>query len=402
MEFTYQAKNQGGEYFEGAIEAPTEAVAVDLLHGKGYIVLSLTSAKKGLFSADLNNLFNKPNSKDVIMFTRQLATLVEADMPLAEGLRTLAKQIDKPGFAKIIADVSDEVEGGSQLSGALSQYPKLFSSFYIKLVRSGEASGKLQDSLTYLAGYLERSQAINSKIRGALTYPGFVVGAMIIVGFIMVVYVLPQLLAIFKDSGIKDLPITTRILMGVTDFVNGHLYLMLAIIILGGVLLWRFLSSEKGKVWSNDAELRVPIFGKILRNLFLARMSESLSTLIKAEISILDAIKITSDLVGNRNYQAILLEAEESVRGGGRMSDVLGKFTEIPALMTSMVAIGEKTGKIEYMLDHVSKFFKEESESDIDNIAQLIEPVLVFVLGIGVAILVSSVLLPIYNLVGAI
>jgi len=401
MEFSYQAKNQTGQFFEGVIEASTENMAVDLLHGKGYIVLSLRSTQKDLFSSDLNQIFAKPNNKDVVIFTRQLATLIDADMPLAEGLRTLSRQVDKPSFTKIVSEISEEVEGGSSLSGALSQYPKLFSPFYVKLVRSGEASGKLQESLSYLADYLERTQDINSKIRGALAYPLFVVGAMIVVSTIMVVYVLPQLLVIFKESGITDLPVTTRILISVTNFVNNNLYVILAVVIAGGIFIWRYVISEKGQVWANDIELKLPIFGKILRNLYLARISESLSTLIKADISILDAIKITSDLVGNRNYQNILLDAEENVRGGGTMSEIFARYKEVPALLTSMVAIGEKTGKIEFMLDHVSKFFRSESEGDIRNLSQLIEPVLVFVLGIGVAILVSSILLPIYNLVGA-
>jgi len=402
MEFTYQAKDQAGQFFEGAIEAPSENIAVDLLHGKGYVVLSLKSTKKGIFSADLNRIFDRPNVKDIVAFTRQLSTLIEADMPLAEGLRTLAKQIEKAAFSKIIGNVADEVEGGSSLSAALAQYPKLFSPFYIKLVRSGEASGKLQDSLAYLADYLERTQAINSKIRGALTYPGFVIFAMIVVSLIMVVYVLPQLLSIFKEAGVSQLPITTRILIAVTNFINAHLTLIIVFIIGSIFFFWRYLSTEKGKIWFDGIKLAVPLFGKIFRNLYLARIAESLATLVKADISILDAIKITSDLVGNRNFQSILLDAEENVRGGGSISEVFGKYKEIPALMTSMVAIGEKTGKVEYMLGHVSKFFRTESENDIQNISQLIEPVLVFVLGIGVAILVSSILLPIYSLVGAV
>ena len=401
MEFSYQVKNQTGQFSEGTIEAPSENAAVDILHGRGYVVLSLQTTQQDFFSADLNQIFAKPNIKDVVVFTRQLATLIDADMPLAEGLRTLAKQLEKASFTKIISDVADEVEGGSSLSAALAQYPKLFSPFFIKLVRSGEASGKLHESLSYLAEYLERTQAINSKIRGALTYPAFVIFAMIVVAGIMVVYVLPQLLVIFKESGITNLPITTRLLIAITDLVNNNLTLLIVLVIGTGVSAWRYLATENGQIWSDDTKLKLPVFGKILRNLYLARIAESLSTLIKADISILDAIKITSDLVGNRNYQAILLDAEENVRGGGTISDVLARHAEMPVLLTSMVAIGEKTGKIEFMLEHVSKFFRSESENDIQNISQLIEPILVFVLGIGVAILVSSILLPIYSLVGA-
>lgn len=401
MEFIYQAKTQGGEMLEGTIEAPAEQIAVDLLHSRGYTVLSLKSVAKGVFSTDLGQAFSRPSAKDIVIFTRQLATLIDADMPLAEGLRTLAKQVEKPTFQKIISDVSDAVEGGSSLSAALAEYPKLFSPFYIKLVRSGELSGKLHESLSYLADYLERSQGINSKIRGALAYPAFVVFAMIIVTIIMVVFVLPQLLVIFKESGIKDLPVTTKMLIAFTNFFNAHLFLIFGTLVAAIAGFWRYIRTPKGKIWLDDTKIRVPIFGRVLKNLYLARLAESLATLIKAGISILDAIKITSELVDNATYQGILLDAEESVRGGGSISDIFAKYREIPALLTSMIAIGERTGKIDFMLGHVSKFYRTESENDIQNISQLIEPVLVLVLGLGVAILVSAVLLPIYSLVGA-
>jgi len=402
MEFSYQIKNPAGEILNGTIDAPDENVAVNLLHSRGYTVVSLEQVKKDLFTADINQLFAKPNTKDMVVFTRQLATLIDADMPLAEGLRTLAKQITKPTMRRIVTEISDAVEGGSALSGALSEYPKLFTPFYVKLVKSGEVSGKLQDSLNYLADYLERTQSINSKIRGALAYPAFIIVAMIIVAIIMVVYVLPQLLVIFKESNIQNLPFTTKMLIAVTDFVNKYLWFLIVIVIAGSIFFWRYIMTTRGKIWLDHFKLRAPIFGGILKNLYIARLAESLATLIKAGISILDAIKITAELVGNRNYQDALLDAEESVRGGGNISDSFSKSPAIPPLVTSMVAIGERTGKLDYMLNHISKFYRSESENDIQNISQLIEPVLVFILGIGVAILVSSILLPIYNLVGAV
>lgn len=401
MEFTYQVKSQNGELFEGNLEAPDENVAVNLLHSRGYTVLSLQSASKDIFSTDINQYLNRTKGKDIVVFTRQLATLVDADMPLAEGLRTLAKQVEKPGLKKVVGEISDAVEGGSSLSAALSEYPKLFGSFYVKLVKSGELSGKLQDSLNYLADYLERTQAIISKIKGALAYPAFVISVMIVVSIIMVIYVLPQLLNIFKETGVTDLPITTRVLIAVTDFANRFSILIFGVLIGGGVGAWRYIRTPKGKIFFDGVKIKAPIFGKILRNLYLARISESLATLIKAGISILDAIKITSELIDNKNYQDILLEAEENVRGGGTISEAFAKYEDVPPLVTSMIAIGERTGKLDMMLGHVSKFYRTESENSVQNISQLIEPILVFILGIGVALLVSSVLLPIYSLIGS-
>ncbi|MBX4189994.1 type II secretion system F family protein [Candidatus Parcubacteria bacterium] len=400
MEYNFQAKTQTGEITSGKVEAPNEDAIVSTLHSRGLIILSLTPIKKDILSSDLNQIFAQPNTKDIVVFTRQLSTLIEADVPLAQGLRTLAKQVDKPTFKKIITGVAESVESGSSLSLALGEYPKLFGSFYVKLVQAGEVTGKLQGSLLYLADYLERSQSTNSKIKGALAYPAFVVFALVIVAGIMTIYVLPQLLTIFKDAGVQDLPITTRILIAVTDFVNAYLYYLIFLLITAGVVIYRFMATPQGKAWLDNVIIKFPTLGKVIRNLFLARVAESLSTLIKSGISILDAIKITGELVGNHNYQKILIEAEEKVRGGGFMSDVFSEHEEMPPLFTSMVAIGEKTGKLDYMLENISKFYKSESETAIGSITQLIEPILVLVLGIAVAILVSSILLPIYSLVG--
>src|SRR3990167_9030235 len=400
MLFKYKIKTQSGEILEGKVEAPDENVAVETLQGKGYLILSIERLEGDIFSIDLNKYFQKTTNKDIVIFTRQLSTLIDADMPLAEGLRTLARQFEKPTLRKIISEISDDVEGGSALSSALSVHPQYFSSFYIKLVQSGEVSGKLHEALLYLANHLERSQEINSKIKGALAYPAFVVFALIVVTGIMVVYVLPQLLAIFKDVGANDLPLTTRMLIWVTTFVNNYLYYLFTLIFGSLFLGWRYIKTSEGRVVFDNFKINMPALGTVVRNLYLARISESLSTLIKSGIPILDALHITSDLVGNSNYQKILLEAEDSVRGGDSISTTFGRYSEIPPLATSMISIGEKTGKLDFMLSHLSKYYKTESENTISNISQLIEPILVFVLGIAVAILVSAILLPIYNLVG--
>src|SRR3989338_2040807 len=230
MNFSYKVKTQSGEILEGKVEAPDENKAVDTLQGKGYLILSINRLEGDIFSIDLNKYFQKPTNKDVVIFTRQLSTLIDADMPIAEGLRTLARQFEKPTLKKIISEISDAVEGGSSLSNALAAHPKMFSSFYIKLVQSGEVSGKLHEALLYLADHLERSQEINSKIKGALAYPAFVVFALVVVGGIMMIYFLPQLLAIFKDLGANDLPLTTRMLIWVTTFVNNYLYYLFTLI----------------------------------------------------------------------------------------------------------------------------------------------------------------------------
>lgn len=400
MEYKYQAKNDSGQIVNGIIDAPSQDSAISILHSKQLVVLSLELFKRDVFSKDLNQIFSRTTTKDIVVFTRQLSTLIEADMPLAEGLRTLAQQTEKPGLKKVVMDVAQSVESGSSLSASLGAHPKEFTTFYIKLVQAGEVSGKLQGSLLYLAEYLERSQDITSKITGALIYPAFVVSAMIVVFLIMAIYVLPQLLSVFKDSGVTNLPLSTQILIAITNFLNAYIYYIVAVFIGGGFFITRFMRTAQGKAWRDNFLVNMPALGKVVQNLYLARMAESLSTLIKSGLPILDALRITADLVGNENYRLITLAAEENVRSGGSISQILSQHKEMPPLFSSMVAIGERTGKLDYMLEHVSKFYKSESDAAINSITALIEPILVLVLGFGVAILVASILLPIYSMVG--
>jgi type II secretory pathway component PulF len=401
MEFNYQVKAKDGKVTSGLIEAQDENVAVAELHARGFTVLALSSTEKNLFSADLFSYFSRPKTGDVVAFTRQLSTLIEADVPLAEGMRTLATQSDNPAFAKIIGEVSDDLEGGSSLSAAFAKHPKLFTQFYVKLIRSGEITGRLQQTLLYLADYMERNQAVAGKVKNALAYPVFVIFAMVAVALIMMVYVLPQLLVIFKEAGDVQLPVTTRALIVLTDFVNNYILLVLGFIIFVVVGSWQWVRTPDGSRWWDETKVKIPGFGIILKSIYLARIAENLSTLIKSDIAILDALRVTADIVDNAIYRDILLHAEEEVRGGGSVSDVLRQYRkDVPSLMTSMIAIGERTGKIDYMLEHVSKFYRAESENRIDSISSLIEPVLVVVLGLGVAVLVSSILLPLYSLTG--
>ena len=398
-EFSYQAKTKEAQVVQGVVDAPNQNIAVDILHGKGYIILSLEPLSKSFTDYDINQIFSRPNNKDLVIFTRQLSTLIDADMPLSEGLRTLARQVEKVSFRKIISNVGESVEGGSLLSAALAQYPNLFSNFYIKLVQSGEVSGKLHESLLYLADYVERSQAISSKLRSALTYPAFIIFSLITVTIIMVTYVLPQLLSIFKESGITDLPITTLALIWLTDFVAA--YMPFLVISFGSVIFMTiyYFRTPNGKVVLDKISIATPGLGVIVRNLYLARIAESLATLMKSGIPILDSLRITADLVSNNVFRNIVLDAEENVKGGGSISGALVKYKEIPPLFSSMISIGERTGKMDFILEHISRFYKTESENSIQGISQIIEPALILILGMGVAILVSSILLPIYSVV---
>lgn len=399
MEFTYEAKNRAGQLLEGKIEAASEDQAVTTLHQKDLIILSLVSTQKDLFSKDLFSFLNRTSQKDVIIFTRQLATLVEADVPLVEGLHTLARQIEKASFRNVVGKVASAIEGGASLSVALFEHKKIFGPFYISLVKSGEVSGNLQSTLLYMADYLEKSSALNSKIKGALSYPAFVLFAIVVVSIIMMTTVLPQLLSIIKDTGATELPLSTRAVITVTGFVNNYIILILLALASGIVYLVHFIKTPGGRKKFDRFMISMPRFGGLIRNFYISRLTESLSTLIKAGVPILEGLKITGDIVGNSVFQEILEEAGENVRGGGTISEIFAAKKEFPPLVSSMLAVGEKTGRTNAMLDNIHKFYKEETENSVQNLTQLIEPVLILFLGLAVGVLVAAVLLPIYSLI---
>ncbi|PJE50538.1 MAG: hypothetical protein COV29_03985 [Candidatus Yanofskybacteria bacterium CG10_big_fil_rev_8_21_14_0_10_36_16] len=401
-EFIYQAKNPAGETVEGKIDAPSENDAVNFLHERNFVILSLEEAQKNIFSIDISSLFEQANTKDIVIFTRQLATLLGADVPLVEGIKTIARQTEKESFKKIINAVAASVEGGAALSAALSEFGDIFSDFYISLVKAGEVSGKLNETLNYLADYLERKEGISSTIRGAMAYPVFVLIALVIVMIIMMIWVLPQLLAIISDAGVKEIPFTTRVIIFTTEFFNKYILLIALGAIMAGMGLFSYLKTPGGKVWFDGFKISIPRLGSIIKSFYISRFAETLSTLIKAGVPILRSLQVTGDVVGNSIYKESIMEAHESIKTGGTMSEVFQKYpNEFPTLVTSMLSIGEKTGRTDFMLENIFNFYKKETENSINSLSQLLEPVMIMILGIGVAFLVSGILLPIYSLVGS-
>ncbi len=401
MEFLFQAKNQTGDLVQGSIEAPSDDQAVVILQQKNLFIINLERAPKSLASKDLLSFLNRSNRKDVVVFTRQLSTLVEAEVPLVESLSTLAKQATKESFKKVISTIVASVEGGATLSVALAEHDDVFTPFYVSLVKVGEVSGRLQETLTYLADYLERSASLNSKIKGALMYPAFIFSALIVVGTILMTTVIPQLLLVIKESGVTELPLPTKILLFVTSVIDRFVFVFIILLIVAIVAIYQYVQTTRGHYQWDRFKIRMPQFGNIVQNLYLARIAETLATLIKAGVPILDSLEITADVVGNDVYKNILIDARKNVQAGGTISEVLLANDDVPGLVGSMMQTGEKTGKTVSMLENILKFYKAEAENGVQNLSALIEPILMLILGVGVGILVSAVLLPIYSLVNA-
>ena len=406
--FQYTARTQEGKLESDIIDAPSLEAAISVLQNQQLIITQIQpvgEAEQAITFAALNKLFSRyfgrVKQQEIVLFTKQLAVLIQAKVPLVQSLRVMEKQVESPFFSEIIASVANEVDAGSVFSRALSKHPKVFSDFTIQMVKSGEISGRLEEVLTYLSEYISRQYLLNSKVRGAMIYPAFIVAAFFVVGALMLIFVIPNLTSILAESG-QQLPLMTRALIGASNFAKNWGWILF--IVLAASIYYIRNSVKKSREWRysyDGLKLRLPIFGELLKKIYLARFSETLSTLSSAGISISQALEITADVVGNAVYRGIILEADDSVRKGSTISAIFNRHPEILPMVAQMIAIGEQTGKLDTILKQVSLFFTDEVNRAFDNIVNLIEPLLIVVLGAGVGILVASILLPIYNLVNA-
>ncbi len=403
MRFHYRAQNSAKRIQTGIIDAKTKEEAVRTLQGHSLIVLSLVAEKDIPFYKKKLNLpfLNRVKHKDLVVFSRELATLTEGKVSLVEALKSLARQTTNPNFRDIIAVIAQEVEGGASLSKALSKYPKIFSDFYINLIKSAEVSGTLEKTLVYLADYEEDKYDTISKVKGAMMYPIVLIIFMTAIGIFAMVAIVPKITAMLIEGGV-ELPLTTKLLIALSMFLKKYWYL--AIMIFVGTLwsFWRWIHTPKGsKIWGKIL-LKIPILGTVLKHFYLNRIAENLKTLLRGGISILKALDVVAGVIGNSVYKDIILETKEEVRGGRNMSSVFETYREFPPMFVEMVEVGEKSGNVDTMFEKLAIFYKKEVDNVVDNVSKLIEPVLIVILGMGVAFLVSSIIIPIYRMSQAI
>lgn len=397
--FEYKGRTKTGEPRSGVIDTSSQEAALDLLHRDNIVVTSIR--ERGPLPILARRLGGGVKQKDVVVFSRQLATLFEARIPVVEALKTLIGESSRPALREAITQILDDVSGGMNLSQALAKHPSVFSSFYIQLVRSGEESGKLQEIFTYLADYMERSLYLTSKAKNALIYPAFILVAFMGVLVVMLVVVIPRLVTIFQETG-QQVPFYTQMVIGASLFLQKWGLLLLILLIAGVIALVRWGYTPQGKYFFHKLQIHIPILGELYRKLYMARLADNLQTLIIGGIPILRALSVTGDVVGNLVYKRAIENAIESVKGGGTISVALEKCPEIPVLVTQMIRIGEASGRLDFILGSVAKFYQRDVDSALESLVALIEPALIIFLGLGVGVLVASVLVPLYNLVGAI
>jgi len=395
MIFYYKAI-QNGKILKGKIEAEEENDVINYLKTKGIFIIEIKKERSFQISL-LNSIFDRVNFSDIVNFTRQLAMMINAGLTLVEGLDILKKQTTKQSIKKIINDFSEEVKAGNPFSTALKKYNSHFSNLYIALVRSGEASGKLGEILLKLADNLEKEQEFKAKVKGALIYPVIVVLAMIFVIFIMITFVLPKLLNLYKDFNI-DLPFTTQALIILSSFMTKFWPLLIGGFILIIIIVKNYLKTKEGKFLYDSTLLKIPVLNKVIKMSSLVDLTRTLSILIGAGISILEALDIVKDTSENIVYQKSFANIYKKVEKGVSLATAMEEEEIFPPILVQMTQVGEQTGHLDDTLSRISRYFEMESELAVKAMTTLIEPAILVFLGLGVGFLVMSVITPIYNL----
>lgn len=400
MLFQYQAIDQNGAPQQGTVDAVSRDVAISSLQRRGFSVTSVEEVEKQTQGLNIA-LFESVSNKDIVLLSRQISTLFEAQVSALRVFRLLASESEKPLMQRVLTEVADDLQAGTPISKALAKHPKVFSEFYVNMVKSGEESGKLDATFLYLADYLDRTYEIVSKARNALIYPAFVISTFVIVMILMMTMVIPRISSILIDSG-QDIPVYTKVVIALSNFFVDYGILLLILAVVGGFFLVRFGLTEGGKAQFDRLQLSTPFIGDLYRKLYLSRIADNLATMLSSGISVVQATEITGSVVGNAVYKEILAEVSTSVKAGGSMSSALSQYGEVPGIMTAMIKVGEETGELGNILKTLARFYQREVSNAVDTLVDLIEPFMIVVLGLGVGILLASVLIPIYNISSAI
>ncbi|MES2436579.1 MAG: type II secretion system F family protein [Patescibacteria group bacterium] len=398
MLFNYKALDTTGVERDGSIEAVNIDIAISSLQRRGLVISQIKSADEaGSFLQRGVVIFKHVSNKEIVILSRQLAILFDAQVSALRVFRLIASEVENAILRKSLTEIADDIQGGSSLSKAMQKHPKIFSDFYVNMVRSGEESGRLNEIFLYLADSLERSFEVTSKARNALIYPAFVIFTFFAVMGLMFTVVIPKISVILVESG-QELPIYTQVVLGISNFfVNFGIYFLIALAI-GIFFFVRYIRTPQGKDGLDKFKITIPYIGNLYRKLALSRITDNMNTMLTSGIPMIKSLEITASVVGNETYKRIILDSLNSVKGGKSLSDSLVPYHEIPGIVIQMVKVGEETGELGNILKTLAKFYQREVMTAVDTLVDLIEPVMIVTLGLGVGILLASVLVPIYNL----
>ncbi|MFH1826967.1 MAG: type II secretion system F family protein [bacterium] len=394
MLYTYKAiKNN--KRVTAKLEADSEKSVLKYMKENDYFPISITQSNASMDFID--QALNRINFSDIVDFTRQLAIMLNAGLTLVDSLEILEKQIIKTTLKTLVSDINKQIKAGTSFSSVLKKYPKYFPNLYISLVKSGEASGKLSDILLRLAENLEKEREFKGKLKGAMIYPVVVLSAMAIVMFIMITFVVPRLLSLYKDFQV-ELPLNTKILIALSSFSNAYWPIIIVVVILAIIGLRSYFKSPVGKKMFDTISLKTPILSNVIKMAALVDSTRTLAILIGSGVSILDALDIIIDTTDNTIFKKSFTEVYSKIEKGQSLGNALSSEQVFPPILVQMSIVGENTGHLDETLLRLSKYFEFESESAIKAMTTLIEPAILILLGFGVAFLIMSVITPIYQL----
>ncbi len=399
MKFTYRAVSKEGRVVQGLTDAKDPVDVAIYLRSREFLPIKIEQQQSESFN--LFPFLGKVGGSDVVFFTRQLSSMLVSGITIVEALHVLQAQIKKPAMNLVISGIITDIEGGKSLGDAIAKYPDIFSGIYISLIRSAEKAGILDKVLLRLADNLEKQEKVNGTIKGALTYPAIVIVGMVIVVIIMMLFVIPQLGVVYQSLNV-ELPLPTRIIMGMSDAFIHYWFFMIG----GFVLLFmgytRWHKTENGKLIMDDLMLRLPVFGKLIRETILASFSRTLGLLVGSGSLVVESLNQAGSVAGNMLYQNAVVSISKQVEKGVSITEAFGGYDIFPPILVQMVKIGEETGKLDESLLRVSEYFEREVDETTRTLTTAMEPIIMIILGAGVAFLIISIITPIYSLVGAI
>ncbi|MBI2065599.1 MAG: type II secretion system F family protein [Candidatus Zambryskibacteria bacterium] len=396
MLFNYKALENSGKRVSGSIEAVSVDVAVSSLQKRGLIVAEIDSAEKEPWF--LKTSFGRSiSNKDIVILSRQMATLFEAQVSALKIFNLLANEVENVSLRKRLSQVVTDIQAGSTISKALAKHPVVFSDFYVNMVKSGEETGKLNETFTYLADHLDRSYEVASKVKNALIYPAFVISVFIAVMVLMFTVIIPKISTIIVESG-QTVPIYTQIVFSVSNFFINYGIILIVALIIFGFFVVRYTRTAEGRTAWARFKLQIPFIGNLYKKLYLSIISDNMNTMILSGIPMVKAIEVTSTVVDNEVYKEILLESLMAVKGGSSLSQSLSQYPEIPSVLVQMIRVGEESGEVGNIFRTMARFYQRDVVNTVDTIVSLIEPIMIVVLGLGVGILLASVLIPIYDI----
>ncbi len=398
--YLWVAETRKGRKLKGEIEAADERIAMTQLRRRNLTVKKLKPKPKDLFE-DVSFLQPKVTKKDIVIFTRQFSTMIDAGLPLVQGLSILADQTENKTFRGILKQISKDVEGGSTLAEAMKKHPKIFDDLFVNLVAAGEVGGILDTIMRRLATFIEKAEKLKSQIKGALTYPIVVVAIAIIVIAVILIFVIPVFEDMFASFG-KALPAPTQLVVNMSRFMKGNVHWVILGMIAVGFAFKKYRGTKNGRRVTDSAALRLPVFGDLLKKTAVARFTRTLGTMIASGVPILDSLEIVAKTSGNVILEEIIYEVRSSIAEGQTIAEPLSENDIFPGMVIQMIAVGEATGALDTMLEKIADFYDEEVDAAVAALTSMLEPLLMLFLGGSIGGLVVAMYLPIFSMAGAV